>query len=65
MITGYGYALMDLFENMFVDMDAIVKTNNEIEEVKSPFMSPAKKKRAAGISKEEFRRKRKDEKKRE
>ncbi len=24
-ITGFGYALMDIFENQFVDMDSIVK----------------------------------------
>ena len=31
-ITGFGYALIDLFENQFVDMDSIVKRKNEIEE---------------------------------
>ena len=33
MITGFGYALMDFFENQFVDMDSIVKKNDEIGEV--------------------------------
>ena len=45
---------MDIFENQFVDMDSIVKKNDEIEEVKSPFASPAgRKKRDKGLSKEE------------
>jgi hypothetical protein len=46
-------------------MESIVKSSDQIEEVKSPFMSPAKKRRAQGLSKDEFRRKRKEEKKRE
>lgn len=64
-ITGFGYALMDIFENQFVDMDAIQKRKDEIEEVKSPFMSPAKRRREKGLSKDEWRKKRKEEKRRE
>ena len=64
-ITGFGYALMDVFENQFVDMDSIVKKNDEIEEVKSPFVSPAKKRKDKGMSKEEWKKKRREEKKRE
>lgn len=64
-ITGFGYALMDIFENQFVDMDSIVKKNDEIEEVKSPFISPARKKRDKTISKDEWKKKRREEKKRE
>ena len=41
-IPGFGYALMDIFENDFVDMDSIVKAKDVIEEVKSPFKSPTK-----------------------
>lgn len=43
-IPGFGYAMMDIFENEFVDMDSIIKAK-EIppEEVKtSPFKSPTK-----------------------
>jgi hypothetical protein len=36
-IPGFGYALMDIFENEFVDMDSIIKVKDQIEEVKSPF----------------------------
>jgi carbonic anhydrase/acetyltransferase-like protein (isoleucine patch superfamily) len=64
-ITGFGYALMDIFENQFVDMDSIVKKNDEIEEVKSPFISPAKKRKEKGMSKEEWKKKRREDKKRE
>ena len=64
-ITGFGYALMDIFENQFVDMDSIVKNNDQIEEVKSPFISPAKKRRDKTLSKDEWKKKRRDEKKRE
>lgn len=46
-------------------MDAIVKKNDAIEEVKSPFMSPAKRRRMQGLNKDEWRKKRKEEKKRE
>ena len=41
-IPGFGYALMDIFENDFVDMDSIVRAKDQIEEVKSPFKSPKK-----------------------
>lgn len=43
-IPGFGYAVMDLFENQYVDMDSICKHKIVIEETKSPFKSPAKKK---------------------
>ena len=36
-IPGFGSALMDMFENEFVDMDSIVKVKDQIEEAKSPF----------------------------
>ena len=39
-IPGFGHALMDMFENEFVDMDSIVKVKDQIEEAKSPFQSP-------------------------
>lgn len=64
-IPGFGYALMDIFENQFVDMESIVKRSDEIEEVKSPFVSPAKRKRDKNLSKDEWKRKRREEKKRE
>lgn len=64
-ITGYGYALMDVFENQFVDMDSIVKKKIEIVEVKSPFLSPARKRRDKTMSKDEQKKKRREEKKRE
>lgn len=48
-----------------MDMDSIVKKNDEIEEVKSPFISPARKKRDKTISKDEWKKKRREEKKRE
>ena len=48
MIPGFGYALMDIFENQYVDMESIVKAKDEMEEVKSPFKSP--KKRGMGSS---------------
>jgi hypothetical protein len=65
-IPGFGYAMMDLFENQFVDMEAIVNTQLEVvEETRSPFSSPKKKERSplrdGSITKEEYRRKRKDE----
>lgn len=63
---------MDIFENQFVDMDSIVKRKDEIEEVKSPFASPARRKKGLGVtaaekglSKEELRKKRREERKRE
>ena len=40
-IPGFGYAMMDIFENEFVDMDSIVQTELQvIEEFRSPFTSP-------------------------
>lgn len=33
-ITGFGYALMDIFDSQFVDMDSIVKKMDQIEEVR-------------------------------
>jgi len=54
-ITGFGYALMDIFENQYVDMDSIVKRKDEIEEVKSPFISPARRKREKGLSKDDWK----------
>lgn len=72
-IPGFGYALMDIFENDFVDMDSIVKSKNIIEEVKSPFKSPTKNRsmsptkmlmsQNSSISKEDARRMRRDERK--
>jgi len=43
-IPGFGYAMMDIFENEFVDMDSIIKAKETPpEEVKtSPFKSPSK-----------------------
>ena len=64
-IPGFGYALMDLFENQYVDMDSIVKKKDEIEEVKSPFLSPSRRRREKGMSKEEWKKKRREEKKKE
>jgi hypothetical protein len=46
-------------------MDSIVKKKDEIEEVKSPFMSPSRRRREKGISKDEWKKKRRDEKKKE
>jgi len=69
-IPGFGYALMDMFENEFVDMDSIVKVKDQIEETKSPFHSPAKRggspsrPRDSSITKEEYRRQRKEERQR-
>lgn len=50
-IPGFGYAVMDLFENQYVDMDSISKTKVVIEETKSPYKSPPKKRlnKAFGI----------------
>ena len=66
-IPGFGYAMMDIFENEFVDMDSIVKVKDQIEEAKSPFTSPQKRQgspsrpRDNSITKEEYRRQRKEE----
>lgn len=64
-ITGFGYAMMDVFENQFVDMESIVKKVDEINEVNSPFVSPARRRREKGLSKEDWKKKRRDDKKRE
>ena len=48
-----------------MDMDSIVKKKVEIEEVKSPFLSPARRRRDKTISKDEWKKKRREEKKRE
>lgn len=65
-ITGFGYALLDLFENGFVDMDSIVRSKDEaIPEARSPFASPKKRRLPASISKEEAKKIRREEKRRE
>ena len=47
-------------------MDSIVKRKDEIEEVKSPFASPGKRgRRDKGMSKDEFKRQRREQKKKE
>lgn len=61
--------MMDMFENQFVDMDSICETKLEVvEEVRSPFSSPKKKERSplrdGSITKEEYRRQRKDDRQR-
>jgi len=40
-ITGFGYALMDIFENRNVDMDTIIKKPDNYD-AKSPFASPSR-----------------------
>lgn len=65
-IPGFGYALMDVFENEFVDMESLTKQKNAIvEENASPFASPAKSKskRDKSMSKDEYRKHRKEERK--
>lgn len=69
-IPGFGYALMDIFENDFVDMESIARAKDQIEEVKSPFKSPRKTSPAKllaatqnSVSKEEARRVRREERK--
>lgn len=46
-------------------MDSIVKKKDQIDEVKSPFLSPARKRKEKGMTKEEWKKKRREEKKRE
>lgn len=62
-IPGFGYALMDCFENEFVDMDSISTQKGQIvEENSSPFASPAKsKKRDKSMSKDEYRKMRREQ----
>lgn len=67
-IPGFGYALMDVYENQFVDMSSIAKSGAQIaEERASPFASPDKSrgKRDASVSKDERRRQRREQRKRE
>lgn len=67
-IPGFGYALMDNFENEFVDMDSISKQSTQIvEENVSPFASPAKSrgKRDKSMSKDEYRKQRREQRKKE
>ena len=62
-IPGFGYALMDVFENEFVDMESISRPTGKItEENKSPFASPGKSrsKRDKSVSKEDYRRQRRE-----
>jgi len=70
-IPGFGYAVMDIFENDFVDMDSIVRAKDQIEEVKSPFKSPSKSRsptkmliNSDSITKEDARRARREQFKR-
>jgi len=67
-IPGFGYALMDVFENEFVDMDSFCKTGAQIaEENLSPFASPAKAqgRRDKSVSKEEYKRQRREQRRKE
>jgi hypothetical protein len=67
-IPGFGYALMDVFENEFVDMASISKSGAQIaEEQASPFASPAKSrgKRDKSVSKEDHRRQRREQRRKE
>lgn len=68
-IPGFGYALMDVFENEFVDMESIQKQGSLaiVEENLSPFASPAKSrgKRDKSVSKEEYRKMRREQRRKE
>jgi hypothetical protein len=68
-IPGFGYALMDVFENEFVDMDSIGGAGSQpAGDCMSPFASPAKRaggKRDKSISKDEYRRQRREERRKE
>lgn len=69
-IPGFGYALMDVFENQFVDMSSITRAGDRIlEENTSPFASPSKSKhkreRDTSVTKEERKRIRREMRKRE
>jgi hypothetical protein len=46
-------------------MESIVKKVDEINEVNSPFVSPARRRRDKGLSKEDWKKKRREDKKRE
>lgn len=48
-IPGFGYALLDMFENKFVNMKHVVP--KEEDDFKSPF-SPKKKKLLASLTRE-------------
>lgn len=67
-IPGFGYALMDVFENEFVDMESIQKSKTQIvEENMSPFASPAKSrtKRDKSLGKDEHKKQRKEQRRKE
>ena len=67
-IPGFGYALMDVFENEFVEMESIQKSNTQIvEENLSPFASPNKSrsKRDKSIGKDEHKKQRKEQRRKE
>jgi len=67
-IPGFGYALMDVFENEFVDMESISRQSTQIvEENASPFASPAKSrgKRDKSMSKDEYKKQRREQRKKE
>lgn len=67
-IPGFGYALMDVFENEFVDMGSITKSGAQIaEENLSPFASPTKSrsKRDKSISKDDHKRQRREQRRKE
>ena len=49
-IPGFGYALMDIFENQYVDMESIMKSKDEMEESRSPFKSPKKRGLQSSVS---------------
>jgi len=68
-ITGFGYSMLDLFENQYVDMDSIVKKTSGFvpgkeEEPQSPFASP-KKRRMGSMSKDEAKQRRREERRKE
>lgn len=44
-IPGFGYSVLDVFENQYVDMESIAQTKIVEEESKSPFKSPQKSRR--------------------
>jgi hypothetical protein len=69
-IPGFGYALMDVFENEFVEMESIQKLGNKQqieEENSSPFASPSKSraKRDKSVGKDENKKNRKEQKKKD
>lgn len=65
-ITGFGYSILDIFENQFVDMSTIVHSKEDkIVEARSPFASPKKRRLNGSVSKDEAKRMRKELKQRE